>query len=184
MATQFNILACRIPWIEESGRLRSTGLQTVRPQGWLTLCFPGGTNGKEPTCQCRRHNKRHGFGSGRSPGGGHGNPLQYSCLENSMDREAWQALVHRVTKNQTQLKQLSMHESVSHSVMSDSLWPCGLWLARLFCPWDSPGKNTRVGSHFLLQGIFPTQESNLGLPHSWQILYHGATKEACMQVVI
>ena len=40
-------------------------------------------------------------GWGRSPGGGHGNPLQYSCLENSMDREAWQATVHRVAKSQT-----------------------------------------------------------------------------------
>ena len=40
-------------------------------------------------------------GSGRSPGGGHGNPLQYSCLENSMDRGAWRATVHGVTKSQT-----------------------------------------------------------------------------------
>ena len=46
-------------------------------------------------------------GLGRSPGGGNGNPLQYSCLENSMDRGAWQAPVHRVTKIWTQLKQLS-----------------------------------------------------------------------------
>ena len=43
----------------------------------------------------------------RSPGGGHGNPLQYSCLENSIDRGTWWAIVHRVAKNQTQLKQLS-----------------------------------------------------------------------------
>ena len=42
-------------------------------------------------------------GSGRSPGGGNGNPLQYSCLENPMDREAWQAIVHGVTKSWTQL---------------------------------------------------------------------------------
>ena len=48
-------------------------------------------------------------GLGRSPGGGHGNPLQYSCLENPMDRGAWQATVHRVTESQTQLKRLSMH---------------------------------------------------------------------------
>ena len=41
---------------------------------------------------------------GRSPGGGHGNPLQY-CLENPMDRRAWWATVHRVTKSRTQLKQ-------------------------------------------------------------------------------
>ena len=45
--------------------------------------------------------------SGRSPGGGHGNPLQYSCLENPMDREAWKATVHEITKSQTWLKQLS-----------------------------------------------------------------------------
>jgi len=43
-------------------------------------------------------------GMGRSPGGGHGNPLQYSCLENPMDKGACQATVHRVTKSQTQLK--------------------------------------------------------------------------------
>ena len=43
-------------------------------------------------------------GWGRSPGGGHGNPLQYSCWENPMDRGNWQAMVHRVTSSQTQLK--------------------------------------------------------------------------------
>ena len=42
-------------------------------------------------------------GSGRSPGGGHGNPFQYSCLENPMDRGAWKAIVHRVAKNWTRL---------------------------------------------------------------------------------
>ena len=40
-------------------------------------------------------------GLGRSPGGGHSHPLQYSCLENPMDRGAWQAQVHRVTKSRT-----------------------------------------------------------------------------------
>ena len=48
-------------------------------------------------------------GLGRSPKGGHGNPLQYSCLENPMDRGVWQAIVHRVTKSPTQLKGLSTH---------------------------------------------------------------------------
>ena len=48
-------------------------------------------------------------GSGRSPGEGHGNPLQCSCLENPMDQGAWQATVHRVAKSQTQLKPLSTH---------------------------------------------------------------------------
>ena len=45
----------------------------------------------------------------RSPGGGHENPLQYSCLENPMDRGAWRATVHGVAKSWTQLKQLSRH---------------------------------------------------------------------------
>ena len=48
-------------------------------------------------------------GSGRSPGGEHGIPLQYSCLENPLDSGAWWATVHRVAKSWTQLKQLSMH---------------------------------------------------------------------------
>ena len=47
-------------------------------------------------------------GSGRSPGGGHGNPLQYSCLENPMDRGAWGATVHRVSQSWMQLKRLSI----------------------------------------------------------------------------
>ena len=48
-------------------------------------------------------------GLGRSPGGGHGNPLRYSCLENFMDRGAWQATVHRVTKSQTRLSNTAQH---------------------------------------------------------------------------
>ena len=59
---------------------------------------------------------------------------------------------------------------LSRSVMSNSLWPHGLWPARHLCPWDSPGKNTGLGCHFLLQGIFPTQGPNshlLRLLH-WQ----------------
>ena len=46
--------------------------------------------------------------SGRSPGGGHGNPLQYSCLENPMDRGAWWATVHGVAESWTRLKRLHM----------------------------------------------------------------------------
>ena len=53
-------------------------------------------------------------GGERSPGGGHDNPLQYSCLENPMDRGAWRAMVHRVTKSQTCLKQLSTHTRTIH----------------------------------------------------------------------
>ena len=58
------------------------------------------------------------------------------------------------------------NQSESHSVVSDSLQPHGL-----YSPWNSPGQNTRVGSRSLLQGIFPTQGSNSGLPHCRWILY-------------
>ena len=53
--------------------------------------------------------------SGRSPGGGHGNPLQYSRMENPMDRGAWQAMVHRVTKSRTRLRRLGMHAHVLYT---------------------------------------------------------------------
>ena len=58
----------------------------------------------------------------------------------------------------------------------------GLWPARLLCPRDSPGKKTGVGWHFLLQEIFLTQGSNLSLLIGRQILYHWATKEACLSI--
>ena len=59
---------------------------------------------------------------------------------------------------------------LSCSVVSDSLQPHGLQPARLLCPWDSPGKNTGVVCHPLLQGIFLTQGSNPGLLHCERIL--------------
>ena len=73
------------------------------------------------------------LGSGRSPGGGNGNPLQYSCLENLMNRVAWQATVHGVTKGQTQLKWLS--------IMHD------IWLAHWLTgkPVEEPGPPSPLG---------------------------------------
>ena len=55
-------------------------------------------------------------GSGRSPGGGYGNPLHYFCMENPMERGAWWSTVHRFTKSWTQLKRLSMHAYMNISV--------------------------------------------------------------------
>ena len=65
-------------------------------------CYLGGSVGKESACNAGDAG-RHKFNSqvGRSPGGGRGNPLQYSCLENPMDRGTWSATVHGVTKSQT-----------------------------------------------------------------------------------
>ena len=58
---------------------------------------------------CNAGNSSSIPGSGRSPGGGHGNPLEYSCLENPMDRGAWRATVHGAAKSQIWLKWPSMH---------------------------------------------------------------------------
>ena len=62
--------------------------------------------------------------------------------------------------------------SLKVKVMSDSLLP-----HELYSPWNSPGQNTGVGSLSLLQGIFPTQGSNPGLPYCKQILYQLSHKE-------
>ena len=73
--------------------------------------FPGGTNDKKPSCQCRLDIRDMGsiLGLGRSLGDGNSSPLQYSCLENLMDRRAWRATVHGVAKSQTGPKQLITH---------------------------------------------------------------------------
>ena len=75
--------------------------------------FPGGqglNKKKKKKQQCRNIRDAGQIpGSGRSPGGDHGNLLQYSCLENPMDRGAWWATVNRVVKSQTRLKRISMH---------------------------------------------------------------------------
>ena len=72
--------------------------------------FPGGSGVKESTCNAGGTGNTGSIpGSGRSSGGGHGNPLQYSCLENPMDRGVWRVTVHSMTKRWTQLKRLSMH---------------------------------------------------------------------------
>ena len=61
--------------------------------------FPGGSDGEESACNTEHLSSVPGLG--RSPGEGNGNPLQYPCLENSMDRGAWWATVHRVAKSWT-----------------------------------------------------------------------------------
>ena len=74
--------------------IRGFALAHIVKQG-----FPDGSVGKESPCSAR--DKGSTPRSRRSPGGGHGNPLQDSCLKNPMDGGAWQATVHGVAKNQT-----------------------------------------------------------------------------------
>ena len=90
---------------------------------YLRNGFPGGASGEESTCQCRRL-KRRRFNPWRFPGGGYGNPLQYSCLENPVDRGAWRATVHGVWKSRTRLKLLSpyMRDRMEWKFGADSRW--------------------------------------------------------------
>ena len=68
--------------------------------GGHLLGFPGGSESKESACNSGGEGDMGLMpGLGRSPGGGHGNPLQYSCLENHVNRGAWKAIVHRVIKS-------------------------------------------------------------------------------------
>ena len=75
--------------------------------------FPAGSVEKESTCNAGDMGSIPGLG--RYPGEGNGNPLQYSCLENPVDRGAWWAVVHRVTQSRTRLKRLSSSSSSSSS---------------------------------------------------------------------
>ena len=69
-------------------------------KSFLIPYFPDGSGGKESACNAGDTGAAGSISwSGRCPGGGHGNPLQYSCLENPIDRGAWQATIQRVTKS-------------------------------------------------------------------------------------
>ena len=111
MATHSGVLAWRIPGTAEPGGLPSMGSHRVG-HDWSDLAaaasilgFPGGSDCKESTCSAEDLGLISGLG--RSPGGGHGNPLQYSCLENPMDRGVWWGTVHGVAQSQIRLKRLN-----------------------------------------------------------------------------
>ena len=107
VATHSSILAWGIPWTEEPGRLESVGSRRVGRDGsylahmhlFLLTGFPGGSVVKKPRASAENVGSVPGLGS--SAGEGNGNPLQYSCLGNSVARGAWWATVHGVAKNQT-----------------------------------------------------------------------------------
>ena len=115
-------------------------------------------------------------GLGRSPGKGTGSPLKYSCLENPMDRGAWQATVHGITKESDTTSKLNNNNEILHyetmliysvllllllfslSVMYDSLPPRGLQHTRLPCPSPFPGVCSN--SCPLSQWCYPTISSS------------------------
>ena len=98
----------------------------------ITEGFPGGISGKEPACQYRRHNRcRCHPWVGKIPWRRDGNPLQYSSLENPMDKGAWRATVHKVAKSWTRLKRLSTQAcstllNIKRCSRSDTNWHNGL----------------------------------------------------------
>ena len=99
--------------------------------------FPRDSVGKEPTCSVGDSGDMGSFPRlGRSPGVGHGNPLQHSCLQNPMDSGAWWATVHRVAMSLTWPKRLSMHTHywvdniLKIQEVKDILWVCEFLL------WD------------------------------------------------
>ena len=81
----------------------TTLIQQLQPEStWGNLGFAGGMSGKNPLANAGDLRDLGLIpGSGRTPGEGHGNPLQYSCLENPMDRGAWQAMGHKVVTSWT-----------------------------------------------------------------------------------
>ena len=102
----------------------------LQPTKWPSY----GNNGTSSTCNTEDAGDVSSIPvPGRSPGGGNAYPLQYSCLENSMDREAWRVSVHRVTKSWTWLKWLSTHTHTRKPclILSHALTLC-LWKIVIF----------------------------------------------------
>ena len=155
----------------------STGQHWSRPYLWMHICmnvyiythththththigFPGGSEGKASACNVGDLGSIPGLG--RSPGEGNGNPLQDSCLENPMDRAAWEATVHSRRVGHDWATSLLLHTLANRYamclVMSHPLWPVDCSLPGSLS-MELSSKNTGVGSHALLQGIFPNQE--------------------------
>ena len=97
-------------YCEKRNRFRYSRLESVQTDTWNTgsrftvflgLGFPGGSDSKESACNAGDPDSIPG--SGRNPGEGNGNPFQYSCMENPMDRGTWWATLHGVAKRQTEL---------------------------------------------------------------------------------
>ena len=90
---------------------------------------PGGSDGKMSACNARDPGSIPELG--RSPGEGNSNPLQYSCLKKSMDREAWKAIVHGVAKSRTQLSDLTFFLSLHHFIFLltvNEIYSCFIFL--------------------------------------------------------
>ena len=97
-------------------------MSVIIPVNFLCVGFPDGSSGEESACNARdRGDEGLIAGWGRSPGGGHGSPLQDSCVENPMDRGAWWAIVHRGGKESDTTEQPCTHTYALR--VSETLYP-------------------------------------------------------------
>ena len=122
--------------------------------------FPGGASSKASACYAGDLGSIPG--SGRCPGEQNGYPLQYTCLENSMDRRAWQVIVHGVAKSRTQLKWLSMQRWwwwwFSRQVVSYSWVSC--IAGRFFTSWVMREDGGGESIFWMIEPRFPKPSSN------------------------
>ena len=140
----------------------------------VCIHFPGGTSGKESAFNAGDI-RRLGFDPwvAKIPWGEHGNPLQYSCLENTMDRGAWQAIVHRVTKSRTWLKWLSSSTYQFSSVTQSCPTLCDPM------DWGTPGfpvhqlpEFTQTHVHWVADAIQPSHSLLSPSPPTFNLSQH------------
>ena len=106
-----------------------THFHSFKEHLYHTMGFPGGSAGTESACNAEDPSSIPG--SGRSPGEGNGNPLQYSCLENPMDGGAWRAIVHGVAKSWTQLSDFTIPYNLAQSLQRMN-WSCTRRIGGIF----------------------------------------------------
>ena len=129
--------------------------------------YLGGSDGKESACNAGDPGSIHG--SGRSPGEGNGNPVQYSCLENSMDRGAWQATVHWVTESDT-------IEQVAHYLFETNFSPLYQIDSKSELHHTIPLPQTLI--------VFMFRCLNIGFLLCWKVLFLSLLKSIHLSVLL
>ena len=151
-ATQEYSIKITKQWVPCTQGIRSTSNIMLLYRG-----FPGDASGKEPACQCKRHKEIRVRALGREDPLEEGNPLHWPCLENPMDRGAWQGTVHGVAKSQIRLKWLSTHALLyrkrSQFTFQFYYWILGMFtfsflLVKLCCYEHYSGSIYMLGNSF------------------------------------
>ena len=154
-----------------------TSIESVMPSNHLILCrpllllpsiFPSIRVFSNESAFCTRWPKYWSFSFSISSSNEHPGPISFRIdwLDLLAVQGTLKSFLQHHSSKASVLWCSAFFTAELCSVVSDSLWPLGL-----YSPWNSPGQNTGVGSLSLLQGIFPTQGSNPGLPHCRWILY-------------